>query len=782
MDLTAYQSQIKELIPLRNSPEYNDMLDKILFGESNSDKFLIKMEVSRLTTPCQRLIDLREKVLDTCILFKQGNINHYLTKPSIKVLQDNLQLYGLYTVGVFESVHEFISQQKAQQQIQIQKGLKKENIITEHQCELLALSEKNKRGAPRMFYVSELSVTTEDGQKFAAQTSNISSTGMKIKLKDDIHTINKSTLLVTFIGLALEYSDKVLTTPIKYQLIKQENNTDDFSYFYLSCTDKSKPFALFISDFIRQNQYKYKIDVQYYYQLAKISALKHAYLAQMNSLPIYLDSNSKSPFCFALENEANKQSIQDWQCNGKDQLALLFSTSRLAKLIAILKNKSSTTVYTFTHMVNGKEHFLCAIEEELHELGLKEQFIQSGFHNSSWRTYHLSLMPFKYKSANHYNVTESIPDVFNKITHLASLTPLREAFPFKVKPATGKAEINRLNQFIEQSKTSLHADSVFSLFSKELRKEERYEYTSKITAFDSNKQYTGHIADFSFSGLKIKLDQISHFSVSSIITVNLTELQTKSKAFCLTELKYKVVRTSAKSVLHLQVYDQATLDRTQAFFSVLVRNNAKHFTCHPLQAKKQPLQKQLIEIAEDSFTNIVFFVSKVAARPTVNFSAIDLPNHPLANLFALNSTKKNELNYNPIANNHLFERLVTSPLRERADEAVSKEALIYIKVDKDEKNDWHINSFLDEDFKSQKEKLMFIKESQLNATFYALHYRLTEIPQIDMSYIKAEVRAISRFALHLTKKLEEKMMAVEGIIEITDRTNDVINTVKSSLN
>ena len=60
MDLTAYQSQIKELIPLRNSPEYNDMLDKILFGESNSDKFLIKMEVSRLTTPCQRLIDLRE--------------------------------------------------------------------------------------------------------------------------------------------------------------------------------------------------------------------------------------------------------------------------------------------------------------------------------------------------------------------------------------------------------------------------------------------------------------------------------------------------------------------------------------------------------------------------------------------------------------------------------------------------------------------------------------------------------------------------------------------------
>ena len=197
------------------------------------------------------------------------------------------------------------------------------------------------------------------------------------------------------------------------------------------------------------------------------------------------------------------------------------------------------------------------------------------------------------------------------------------------------------------------------------------------------------------------------------------------------------------------------------------------------------MQKQLIEIAEESFLNTVFFVSRLSARPTIEFSAIDVAKHPLKALFSLNSENNDELNYKPIANNHLYERLVISPFKKVKDtdnEQVYKEALIYIKAIKNDQNHWEINSFLDEDFKSAKEKLAFIKDSQLNAKFYALHYRLTETPKMDLSCIKAEVRAISRFALHLTKKLEEELMAVEGIIEITDRTNDVINTIKSSLN
>ncbi|WP_413699192.1 hypothetical protein ACLKMH_16975 [Psychromonas sp. KJ10-10] len=140
MDLKDYKLQIKELIPLRHSPDFNELLNKILFGENNSDKFIIKMEINRLAKPCVRIIDIRDKVTEPCVQFQQDSLTHYLTKETIKVLQKNIKLYGLYTVGAFEAVHEFIANKKNIQNTQLNKA--KPKLIKEEQCELLPLSQK----------------------------------------------------------------------------------------------------------------------------------------------------------------------------------------------------------------------------------------------------------------------------------------------------------------------------------------------------------------------------------------------------------------------------------------------------------------------------------------------------------------------------------------------------------------------------------------------------------------------------------------------------------------
>lgn len=775
MDLKAYKSQIRELVQLRNEADFNDLMDKILFGENNSDKFLIKMELNRLSKPCQRVLDLRDKITDPCELFEQENIKHYLTKPSIKVLQDNIKLYGLYTVGVFEAVHEFVAKQKEKQNNQFQP--KPNQPVKKEQCELLSLSTKNKRGAARMFFVSEISATTSDRQKFKGQTSNISATGVKIKFQDDIHLINESSLAISFIGLTQEYHDKGLKEPVICQLIKQENDIDDYRYIYLNFEDSNKKFKAFISDFIRLNQYKYKIDVQYYYQLAKISALKHAYLSSMNSLSIFLDINNASPYIFALENDANKQILDKWQCNQEDQLAYFFNELNFYKLIRELKNKKSSIVYSFIHEAKGKQYFLSATEDDLIEQGLKELFVHTGCNKTSWCVYHLTLSTYHYQPNNSYDITESIPDIFNQITHMVTLQKLTQTPIFNRKKSLKNTDSSPLNQFVHRTEKQNKTGSVFSLFSSELRKEERYQYNTALSISDGKKQYTGQMIDFSCSGLKIKLTQITSFSVSSILTVNLNELQKISKAYSLTELQYKIVRVGANNILHLQVCEQETLDICQKFFSILVRNNAKHFKCQPLLEKRQPLQKQLIELAEESFNNAVFFVSKISTRPTISFSAIDIPEHPLHKLFSLNSENKDELNYLPIANNHIYERLVIAPFKEHKSASVIKEALIYIGVFKVGSKHFKISSFLEEDFNNEQEKMTFIADTHLNATFYALQFRLSVLPEMDLSCIKPEVRAISRFAMHLTKKLEEELHAVEGIIELTDITSDIIHAL-----
>ncbi|WP_413699195.1 hypothetical protein ACLKMH_16990 [Psychromonas sp. KJ10-10] len=159
------------------------------------------------------------------------------------------------------------------------------------------------------------------------------------------------------------------------------------------------------------------------------------------------------------------------------------------------------------------------------------------------------------------------------------------------------------------------------------------------------------------------------------------------------------------------------------------------------------------------------------------FSSVDLPNHPLSKLFAINSDNSHEFNYYPLANNRIYDRLITLPFKESENATLDKEALIYIKVFKDGKQELNIKSFLDEDFDNEGEKIEFVKEAYSEATFYALHYRLTPLDKIGLEGIQAETRAISRFATHLTKKLEEELASVEAMIEVTDRTADIVNSV-----
>ncbi|WP_019615231.1 PilZ domain-containing protein [Psychromonas ossibalaenae] len=775
MDFKDYQSQIRELIPLRNAPDFNDLLNKILFGESTSDKFLIKMELNRLSQPCQRIIDLRHKVTEDCQLHQQDGLKHYLTKDTVKVLQETIELYGLYTIGVYEYVHYYLLQQK---QKQTEKHFSDNELpVKEEQCEFLRLSQKTKRSAPRMFFVSDVQLILEDGTILNAQTSNISSSGLKVKLHEDIHMLNDQYIQVIFTGLKNEYIETHLEKRINYQLIKQKHN-DNIHYFYLMLADDNDQFINFIREFIRMNQHKYKIDVYYYYQLAKINALKHSCLAQMNSLPVYLDCRSSSPFIFTLNNKSNKKIINEWTCEGNSQLPILFNELRLTKQLAQMQQPTST-LYCFTHISGGRQYFLSATEEELIEKDLKKLFISYGQSKSSWKVYHLTLREYQYRQNqnNSYDITEPVPAEFNRVTHIAILEPLTKAYPQPVNDTTDKYDLSTLNQFVHIQNEDNEAH-IFTLFSTERRKEERYLYESQLVLNDKGTNYQGKILNFSLSGLRIQLDKIVSMAVGSKVTINLKELQRISKKFALNHLHYQVVCAGPNNSWHLQVCETDSLKVTNSFFSLLIKNNAKHFKCLPLTTPKQPASKRLIEISEEALTNCVFFIGKEGGRPKIRFAAIDSVDHPLHKLFSMCSDNPAELNYYPLANNLLYERLIAEPFKNMENEPLAKEALIYVRAVQTVDKQWQIHSLLDNDFKSEQEKRDFIIKSEQESTFYALHYRLSALDKPDLSTIKPEIRAISRFAIHLTKKLEEELTAVHAMIEIFDRSKDILDAVK----
>ena len=393
MNLNNYESQIKELLLVRRDPYYNDLFDKILSGESTSDKFLIKMEITRLSKPSQRIIDLRDKSLLECKPFTYKNTSHYLDQYAKEDFEKSIEIYNEYTIGVFEYVHKQHLKRKKQQQND--KSGQNLTATINHQCQLISLSETNKRAAPRMFFVSDIELCFEDGSKTEAQTTNISVSGLRVKLKEPIKLNDKQIIKISFTSLKKEYIDSKALASAKYRLVGQ-NTLEDAQYLYLTYADSDQALIKFIQHFIRTNQHKYKIDVSYYYQLAKNKLLTHSYLTNSNKLVIALNCESPTPFLFSIENKQNKALIEYWQCNNENNLYSLFNESRSLALLNSTQNKINTTLYSFTYQNNGIRYYLSATEEELIMNNMKGLFIHYGCRKESWRVYNLTAEKYKH--------------------------------------------------------------------------------------------------------------------------------------------------------------------------------------------------------------------------------------------------------------------------------------------------------------------------------------------------------------------------------------------------
>ena len=104
-DLHEYQDLIERLKPMVKEPEFNQVLMQVASHLSRDRRFLLKMELKRLARPCIRVIDLRGKVDGECKLYHHAGKEHYLDDIAIDTFEQQVRLFGEYTLGVYEAVH-----------------------------------------------------------------------------------------------------------------------------------------------------------------------------------------------------------------------------------------------------------------------------------------------------------------------------------------------------------------------------------------------------------------------------------------------------------------------------------------------------------------------------------------------------------------------------------------------------------------------------------------------------------------------------------------------------
>ena len=774
MDFKAYQSQIRTLIPLRNKADFSTMLDKIFFGESTSDKFLIKMELSRLAKPCSRIIDLREKVTDDTQQFSHQDIMHYLTPSADKELTAAIKLYGEYTIGAYEQVLEHV--QKVKQEKSTKPVVEIAAEVDPNITENIQLDNHSKQSAARMFFVSRITVILEDGSEHQASTSNISITGLKVKLSEKSNYLDDQLIKVNFTALGNDYKDKAITGQnITYRLVKQQQEKTGF-YLYLNLEDNKPAFVNFIKLFIRSNQHKYKLDVHYYFRLAREKLIRTSTLMGLSSLPIYLNAIHNSPLIFSLRNQANKEIVNDWRCNNSNQLPFLFSEKRLATMLSMAQPTLATTVYCFTYISEGEEFFLSATEEELKKENLKHLFIEYGRTKPNWRCYHLTLQNYVYKAKKTYGLTDIKPSIFDDITHIATLTEIATNEIIEIDHRNDeKRDLNLLNIFVHREKQRGFVP-VYDLFPDELRKEERYSFNSIIKLTAGKDICTGKIVDFSTSGLKIQLSAKESLTRRSLIKIDFIDLQKLSKQFTLSNIEYRVISSGPNNTFHLQVATRDSYLTMHQFFSILIKNNPTHFQVIPLKANKQPVTSRLREAAESALHPAFFYVSSQNGKPKIGLSSIADTSKGLKKLFNINSKEAYENNHLALSNRRLLERILYTPLRtvSTLENPLNFECTVYVQKILVANNKWKINSYLDDDFKSKESKRKFILDNKELKQLQILHYRLTTIKTPDIAVVSSEINIISCYAKHLGKRIEEEILKINAMIQVIDRTKQIL--------
>jgi len=774
MDFKGYQSQLHTLIPYHDDPDLNNIIDNVFFGENSSDKFLIKMELKRLITLCSRIIDLRQKVTEPTKQFTHAGLTHYLTESANTHLMSAIKLYSGYSVGAYELVIDHVQKIKQAQleQKAEAKTLKKDTNITAN----IPMNNHRQQTTTRMFFVSKIKVMLDDTTELDAVTSNISASGLKIKLSEKNNYKNRQIIRIRFTDLSNEYKDKAITgRSIAYQIVKQEQDKSGIN-LYLTLKNEESDFSIFIKKFISSNQHKHKLDMLYYFMVAREKALKNSTLMAMDALPIYINVNNEdSAVLFMLRNDINKEIINDWRINDFNQIPSLFSQSDISKLLPLDAPKLETTLYCFTINKEGKAFLFFATEAQLQVTRLKHLFIEYGQSKANWHCYHLTLENYNYETVKQHQLTDIRPKIFNDITHVATLTEIKTQEVLSRNVYEELDDPNLLNQFAQRKITEFFVP-VYDLFPSELRKEERYQYSSAVTINFNNKTYAGSICDFSNSGLKIKLIAPKLIPRRSVITLDFVDLQKLSNKFNLLNVQYRVVSSVSNTVYHLQIAVKESYITMHQFFSLLVKKNPTHFKEIPLKCHKQPVNSRLHEVVEPALHAAFFYISLLNNKPSISFSSITKSSNSLKQLFSFNCENEDENNHIVLSNKKLLDRILVLPLKEKSltDTVLDFECCIYVNARQDRNKKWTIESYLDEDFDSEKMKRQFILNSRNTNQLHILHYRLSTIATPNLNAIASEIDTLSASAMHLTQRLEDELLNIKALVQIIDRTEQIL--------
>ncbi len=810
--LLKYESLVEELKAYLGTPKFDKLFKSKTAGLTKPEQFLIKMEMSRLSQPVARFIDLRGQVTGQVKPYEYEGKQHFMDDTAIEVFEQAIKRHGGYTLAVYEAVMNTENNHRVMQKKAAEQALTEDDNDSQLSAKVIKFASYESRREERMNYSIKITVEFDKDSKVVATTSDISLSGAKIKLAPR-YKLKKGQLIgLRLVGLEQDF-ELGLKNGIQYEVVAIEKVSREYNHVRLKRTfiENNEKFDEFLESFIHGNKRRYKVNLDNTLDAVVSKGYEQYYIPRVTSLYTFLSLQGDKLYPSLALTTENNIFIQRYFCDER-KLSCLYSIinqQRIGHLLSSPEAVKEEYLYTFTHVVAGKVYYYSATRSELEsQPQLKNLFLGFGSQKDSWQCFKLQLMPShpedSYiplslpssagKDIEKLNKPPSprVQGLIKDVKYLLILTAIGTPYEqHSYKQLTfDKNAINQLKQFgHSKHKTPPHLEPV-ALEYVNLRAHKRYLYKTAIAINHHEQIITGHTRDLSVMGLQIECDKPVEFKKGDIINISLPDLQKITKKHDLSSLAYEVMAISKSlTTVNLKVHRITDLPHMAIkFFTVLIENNKDKLRVCEESPKIPGLSTALRNMVTKSVCQFPFYLHKEAAHfkaGAIGQGLYPSPLHVLLQNFAL-------LNENTsiegILSTQQITEVITPLIKDRSRQDPPLAFTLFIRFDPRQPSisDAITSRCISED--DYKPQTLFVKKALRNDLMFVFRLYVSRTGRPDIDYLSNELKYISQYALHKAKNLEEALWAVAGVGDLIDISDealthfDIDETLKIEMN
>jgi hypothetical protein len=767
-------SLAEQLIAVYHDQDFELLLSHMTEGHSPSLKLLVKMELNRVMMPCTKVVDLRGRVQGECRAYELDGITHWLDDVAFNEYQKGIKKYGCYTDGVWDSLYKTRNNYRVMKERGTDNNASLTDATSQFEVEVINLGYDLARTENRLKLATQIEVTLPDKQLIHGISVNLSASGAKFKVPSAFRYKLGEIIHVRFSELNKKYDISGLKDDVAYRVLAIEDSYDNDSVKFLRVKRLSKTDSIerVIEAHFENEAQKARHDNQDKIIRTRTRAYEHAYLKHTCQLPVFFSGNDLK---LILLSETNRDLWEYWKDDRNQQsLGSLFNKERMSLLAKPGIKGSSNTLYTFKHNHQDKTLFFSMMMTE-GDRELRKLFWHIGAKKPSWKVFRFSVFELSEQEKSSLSVySNELAQKLAPLTHCGILQEIADDSAANDYLLIDKPKLpsSQLNPF-RHTRQVIGAPSAVYFDARPQRKEPRYYLKSPIDITTPKGEISvGNTLDLSKQGLSIELKAPTKLLVGSEVLVHYHELKLYDKRLALDKVPYQVVKISPDNQhIQLAISQEHQTTKITAFFNRIIENNLDKLAERKELLPDEHLIEALHDILLDKMVSAPIFVERQTNTLKTKAIGVNYPLPPYIMLLAKLGHNGN-ISLEPIFKGHTS-TLLAEPMK-RIDNAKPQFNDIYLAVTQFGSRIQSVETRLNSDFTTIKERISFIRSAQTMGQIFILRLCSTPIFNPITTLSKKDLEELATISMPHAKKVEKEINTLAGYGELIDITEEVL--------